>query len=200
MRHWLLLPFAAVLGACSSSSGTLLTPMADAASPLAVEAGDAHETPESATAPDTSTGGEDAAVDAGAICNTLANTAATVTTQQVASDPPAPEGGTVADGTYTLTQVDIYTGPNGPAGPSGTAQTTLKISGSTVQVASSGQPTTRTVDLATSGTSFTSTDTCPDTTVLRGTYTATATTFAIQIDGGTDDAGARTLLETFTKQ
>ena len=54
--------------------------------------------------------------------------------------------------------------------------------------------------LATSGTSFTSTDTCPDTTVIQGSYTATATTLVIQLPGGTDDAGARTVVETFTMQ
>ena len=43
-------------------------------------------------------------------------------------------------------------------------------------------------------------DTCPDTDTRPGTYTATPTTFTVQLDGGTDDAGARTLVETFTKQ
>jgi hypothetical protein len=85
-------------------------------------------------------------------------------------------------------------------GPGGTAQTTLRITGSSIQVANTGDPPSRTVSLSTNGTSFTSTDTCPDSTVLHGAYTATPSTFAIQIDGGTDDAGARTVVETFTRQ
>lgn len=82
----------------------------------------------------------------------------------------------------------------------GTAQTTIEISGSIVQVVSGGTPPTRTTTLATTGTTFTSTDTCPDAVVSNGSFTATATTFAIFLDDGADDAGARTVVETFTKE
>ena len=144
----------------------------------------------------------DAFVEGGtsAACNTLANTAKPVTVEQLAENPPAPLGGTIEDGTYLLTGVAIYTGPEGPSGPSGTAQTTIVITGSTIEVASRGVPPTRTTTLSISGTTFTSTDTCPDSVVASGGFTATSTTFAIFIDGGTDDAGARTVIETFAKE
>jgi hypothetical protein len=175
--------------ACSSGSspGPGDSTKADAA----IDApGDAH------ASPDTS----DAAIDAPTVCNSLPNTASSVSIEQVASDPPAPQGGAIVDGTYALTAAVIYTGPNGPAGPSGTTQTTLQITGPTIQVVSDGDPATRTVSYTTSGTSIESVDTCPDTDTRPGTYTAAPTTFMVELDGGTDDAGARTLVETFTKQ
>ncbi|HEX8791718.1 MAG TPA: hypothetical protein VF765_12270 [Polyangiaceae bacterium] len=142
----------------------------------------------------------DAPGEAATVCNMLANSASVITVQQVSQDAPMPQGGTMVDGTYAMTDVSIYTGPTGPSGPSGMTQTTIQIAGSTIQIASNGQPPTRTVTLATSGTSFTATDTCPDSHVTHGSYTATATTILIFLDGGTDDAGARTVVETFTKQ
>jgi len=142
----------------------------------------------------------DAADDAPVACNTLVNSAPSITVEQVASDPPAPQGGIPVDGTYVLSAAVIYTGPAGPTGPSGTSQTMIQITGSTIQVVSTGEPPTRTVTFTTSGTSLDSVDTCPDTDTRPGSYTATPTTFVVALDGGTDDAGARTLVETFTKQ
>ena len=156
---------------------------------------DAGSSAEASSAPDAfSEGGTTVA------CNTLANTAKPVTVQQLAEDPPAPLGGTIADGTYDLTGVAIYTGPDGPSGPTGTAQTTIEITGSTVEVANTGTPPTRTTSLSTSGTTFTSTDTCPDSVVSTGGFTATSTSLSIFLDGGTDDAGARTVVEMYTRE
>jgi hypothetical protein len=142
----------------------------------------------------------DATPDGAISCNTISNAASVVTVMQVAADPPASNGGTIADGTYEMTAVTIYTGADGPTGASGTAQTTVDVSGATLQVVTAGEPPTRTVTLATSGTAFTATDTCPDTTVTTGTFTATATSLTFVLPGGTDDAGARTVVETFTKE
>ena len=146
------------------------------------------------------TDASEAATDAPEVCNTLVNSAAVIPVDQVASDPPAPQGGTVVDGTYTQTSAVIYTGQGGPTGASGTTQTTLQVTGGTIQVVSTGDPATRTVTFTTSGTSLDSVDTCPDTDTRPGTYTATPTTLVVELDGGEDDAGARTLVETFTKQ
>ena len=154
---------------------------------------DAHSSPDTGDA-------ASSANDAAETCNTLVNSASSVSIEQVASDPPAPQGGTIANGTYTLTAAVIYTGPQGPTGASGTTQTTLQVTGGTIQVVSDGDPATRTVTFTTSGTSLDSVDTCPDTDTRPGTYTATPTTLVVELDGGTDDAGARTLVETFTKQ
>jgi hypothetical protein len=146
----------------------------------------------------------DAGGDAGdgaVACNTLANTATQVTGAQVAANPPALTGGTVVDGTYSLTNLTIYTGPDGPAGATGMSQTTIEISGATIQVVTNGTPGTRTeMFTSTAGGTFTATDTCPDTSAFQGAYSATSTTFVVQFPGGTDDAGVRTVQETFTKQ
>lgn len=187
-----------VAGGCSSSSGN----------GAGTDAG-GEASAEAASGQEASTGdagsGEAQAAEAAAACNTLANGASSISVQQVAQNPPSAGGGPIVDGTYFLTDATIYTGPGGPTGPGGTTQTTIQITGSTVQVVvADGQPPSRTTTLATSGVSFTSTDTCPDTAVQSGSYTATttstSTTFVVILDGGTDDAGARTLVETFTKQ
>ncbi len=188
---------AVMLFGCSSSSPAVVATDAGADAHPAADA-----TPEAAPAVDSSPQdhADSAPADAPVACNSLVNTDPAVTTNQVASDPPAMTGGVIADGTYELTDATIYTGPSGPVGPGGPAQTTLQIMGTTVQMAESGQPPTRTVTLVTSGTTFTATTTCPESAVSQGSYTATATTLAIEIPGGTDDAGARTVVETFTKQ
>ncbi len=177
-----------LLAACSSTSGSSL----DDGGTGAHDALSASDSLVEASA--------EATADAALSCNTIANPAPVVTVMQVAADPPASNGGTIADGTYEMTAVAIYTGADGPSGASGTAQTTVVVSGATLQVVNGGEPPTRTVTLATSGTAFTATDTCPDSTVTTGTFTATATSLTIVLPGGTDDAGARTVVETFTKQ
>ena len=123
-----------------------------------------------------------------------------MTGAQVAENPPAMQGGTVVDGTYFLTNLTIYTGPEGPTGATGTSDTTIQITGNTIQVVTNGTPGTRTETFAGTGSTFTATDTCPDATVIQGAYTATSTSFVVQFPGGADDAGARTVEETFAKQ
>jgi hypothetical protein len=169
----------------------------DAATPDDAAAVDAAATDDAAFVDATF---DDAGTDAGPPCNTIANDAPVVNTTEIAAEPPAPQGGTIADGTYWATALDIYTGPTGPAGVTGTSQMTTLIQGDTVQIVSSGQPTRRTVTLTTADASFTSVDTCPDSQMSQGAYTATPTTLTIFLPGGTDDAGARTVVETLTKQ
>jgi hypothetical protein len=138
--------------------------------------------------------------DAPVACNALVNGATAVTKTQVAMAPPTLLGGTVVDGTYFLTDYSIFTGPQGATGPMGTVQTTLQITGSTLQVVNSDSPPTRTVTLMTSGTGFTAKTSCPSGLGdILGTYTATATSFVVQL-GGNADAGTPTVQETFTKQ
>jgi hypothetical protein len=194
MRLAFLFGASTLLAACSSNASGNSTP--DAGNEAASSTGDAAE---AGGAQDGTTAG-DAQGDAPLACNALANVGQTVTLLQVAQDPPQPQGGTVVSGTYTLTDFTLYTGPTGPTGPSGSSQTTIQIAGDIIQVATAGTPATQTVTLATTGTAFTATDTCPDTKVTTGMYTATATTFVVFLNGGTDDAGARTLVETFTLQ
>jgi hypothetical protein len=195
MKLSLVLCCTALLAAgCSSSPSDTSGDAGHADSALASETSAGHEAGFDAPA---ETATEDAEMEA-VVCTTLANTAAAVPVQTFAVDPPTPLGGTIVDGTYLMTEAAIYTGPDGPSGTNGTSQTTIQITGSTIQIVSAGDPPTRTITLATSGTSFTSTDTCPDTsTVIQGSYTATATTFVVQFPGGSDDAGARTVVESF---
>jgi hypothetical protein len=143
---------------------------------------------------------EDAMADAEAPCNTIANGAPVVDVVQIAADPPTPQGGAIADGTYWQTAASIYTGPSGPAGASGTSQLTALVQGPTVQLVSDGQPMRRTVMLTTADAGFTSTDTCPQPQSSQGGYTATPTTLTFFLPAGTDDAGPRTLVTTLSKQ
>jgi hypothetical protein len=191
---FLLAPLALAAAGCSSISGA---PAEDAGH---TDAGAPSDAQAEAAVPQDAATEATGTTDSTPACNTLTNAAPSVTIDQVAMDPPAPEGGTIADGTYWMTSVAIYTGADGPTGATGAAQTTIAITGATIQVVSAGEPATRTVTLATSGASYTSTDTCPDTTIVQGGYTATASTLVIELPGGTDDAGARTVVETFTKQ
>jgi hypothetical protein len=150
----------------------------------------------------------DVSSDAPAACNSLANLPPAVTIAEVASDPPPASGGVIVDGTYSLWDVTIFTGPRGAIGSAGSTQTTIQIQGNTVQVVSTAPPTTRTLTLVTNGTSFTATDTCPDATVIQGSYSVNlipgepgvaVTQLVVQFAGGTDEGGARTVQQTFTK-
>ncbi|HEY8088191.1 MAG TPA: hypothetical protein VIF09_10110, partial [Polyangiaceae bacterium] len=69
-----------------------------------------------------------------ASCNNVANTAASVQEQNVATAPPTPAGGPtpIADGTYYVTAWTAYTGAGGVSGPTASAaQFTSVIKGST---------------------------------------------------------------------
>jgi hypothetical protein len=197
LRHGLLL----FLAGCSSSSGPVVMPASDASS-VAVDASTDAALPDEETAAnaDAAEASSDDATDGGAACNTIANGAPVVDIVQVAADPPQPQGGTIADGTYWQTSLEVYTGPAGPTGTTGTSQSTALVQGTTVQLVSSGDPARRTVTLSTADAGFTSADTCPDSQMSQGGYTATPSTLTIFLPGGTDDAGARTVVETLTKQ
>jgi hypothetical protein len=197
LRHALTL----FLAGCGSSSSPATASGPDASSDAsAAMEGSAPDTstPEDGATVDATT--SDSASDGGPPCNAIANTAPVVPITQIAAAPPTPQGGAIADGTYWETSLDIYTGTAGPAGMTGTSQTTALIQGTTVQLVSDGQPTRRTVVLTTADAGFTSVDTCPDSQMSQGGYTATSTTLTIFLPGGTDDAGARTVVETLTKQ
>ncbi len=205
LRHGL---FICLVG-CGSSSASPTGVLDAAAAPLDASASDAAP---SDTAPSDDGGMKEAAVteeaasgdagtDAAPSCNAIANGAPVVNITQVAMDPPTPQGGTIVDGTYWATAVEIYTGPSGPTGVTSTSQMTTLITGTTVQIVSDGQPARRTVTLTTAADAgFVSVDTCPDSNSSQGAYTATPTTLTIFLAGGTDDAGARTVVETLTKQ
>jgi hypothetical protein len=178
-----------LLTACGS--GTTSVSSADAG--VDADASISSDAPPYGEAPDD-------AGDAGSLCNTIVNDGPVIPVTQVAANPPAPQGGTIRDGTYWGTSLTIYTGPNGPTGTTGTFQTTALIEGSTVQLVANGNPARRTITLTPADGGFTSVDTCPGTQMAEGGYTATPTTLTFFLPGGTDDAGPRTVVEVLTRQ
>ncbi|MGH7435781.1 MAG: hypothetical protein ACRENE_08905 [Polyangiaceae bacterium] len=145
--------------------------------------------------------GGDAGDDGSAICTTLANPAPLVTIVQVASAPPAFQGGTVVDGTYALTSEAIYTGAGGATGPMGTASITIQFKSGTIQVAKDTSPPTSTYAFAPTGTTYLATARCPaGLGNIAGSYTATATTFVASLGAPGNDGGPPLDVDTFTKQ
>jgi hypothetical protein len=114
--------------ACSSSSTTSGSGTDDAASPETGTDTDAdHPTDSGGT---TDTGATDSGADSGGACNDLVNGAPESTSSTIMGDAPTALGGTIADGTYFQTELNVYD-PAGPAqapSPSG-LKVTLAIKG-----------------------------------------------------------------------
>jgi hypothetical protein len=115
--------------------------------------------------------GDSATTGDGAMCGTLANNATPVDERYVGDTLPLPLGGTIANGTYFLTAVNVYTGIGGNVGLTGrilTETTTFDTSTSTrtdvIQIDFSdggiGTPITSSGAFATNATTFTYTATC----------------------------------------
>jgi hypothetical protein len=83
----------------------------------------------------------------------------------VAATAPAPTGGTIVDGKYHLTNITLYTGPNGSAGPlSLSIKQTVNVKQGTVDVVeeTNGKaPTRLTMTMTTTGSSVAMSRTCP---------------------------------------
>lgn len=183
--------FAAFFVACSSSGGGGGTSSSDAGDD--VQAGDA---------------GTDAAVDApfdggadAGPCGAGANLAKAVDAQQVASAPPGAMGGTIADGTYVLTDATLYTGPGGATGSLGlTLQQTWGFAGTAYHLVTKDGTTMK--ETAKGGT-FTSVtaisihllQSCPDADFQSYEYTADAAKIVFY---ATDASG--TLALTLTRR
>ena len=117
--------------------------------------------------------------DAVSACNTLANDGQPIAKAQVATAPPAPAGGAVADGHYVLTGYTLYTGAGGATGAlTNTLRlaATISNSGTTLLVIWSmdGKPNEPTAwTQKTNGTALTHTQDCPSTgQVDPATYSA----------------------------
>jgi hypothetical protein len=114
--------------------------------------------------------------------NTLTPTAPAVPETRVAEafSMAAAAGGTIADGTYWLSTLSLYTGPGGATGSTGTNRSqTLRVAGNTIEIVivSTGQSTPRhiTFTRATNGSTLTLTGVCPTGVMPVLAYTATAT-------------------------
>lgn len=80
-------------------------------------------------------GGFDVAIGDAGPCTPVPLNAGYINEDFVAQDMPAPKGGTIVDGVYTLVAAHDYTGPNGNAGPSTTdLQETFVFSGSSLRL------------------------------------------------------------------
>lgn len=150
----------------------------------------------------------------GGDCNANVFGGPTLPEQQMATSAPAPQGGSVQNGTYYETSLVLYTGTGGATGPTGnTRQATIVISNSsttsaTIQIAelkydvNNGTSTNRQNIIANwSSTSFTQTVTCPTgSTQGNGTlgYTVSGNTFIV-FDNG-NGGGTTTKMQTFTLQ
>ncbi len=76
-----------------------------------------------------------AAKDASTACNALKNSILVAAESNVATDPPTPAGGAIADGTYRATAWTTYTGSGADAGATGlTVKGVLEFAGAAYQI------------------------------------------------------------------
>jgi hypothetical protein len=118
----------------------------------------------------------------GTPCNTLVDDGPKVPATEIAAAAPTPAGGAIADGTYQLTAVTAYSGPGGSTlGVALTASEVQTISGMTIQEDGilNGQESRYTTTFTTSGTTLSTSDTCPSPSTASHGYTATATELRI---------------------
>jgi hypothetical protein len=129
-------------------------------------------------------------------CNDLVDNAPTVTATKVAAAAPAPAGGTIANGMYALTALTAYTGVGGSTGSLALMASEVQtISGTTMQQAGTinGQESRYTTTISTSGTTLSTSDTCPSPSTATHAYTATATELRIY-----DSMAGYTLEQVYT--
>lgn len=118
------------------------------------------------------------------VCNTLVDDAPTITPSAVASDPPAPAGGTIVAGTYEWSAVTVYAGPGGStAPPVNTFSAVFEIRGDTIQQVGRVNDVENhvTSTFTTSGTDLSTVDKCPDLNSDTLPFTATATDFRVYV-------------------
>jgi hypothetical protein len=123
----------------------------------------------------------------GVLCNDLTVTGDFIPQTAGTGTMPTPTGGSIADGTYVLTKVEVYS----PLTPDATSlKVTMKIAGKTLQsvTASNTSAATATASYTTAvfGTNWALTGTCPSAAITPATpprFTATAITLVLYIAG-----------------
>jgi hypothetical protein len=170
---------------CSSSSDSSSSPGAADSGAAVADAGSSSDgsTKDAATTADT--GAKDAGTDAVASgCNALVNSAPESTQSTIASAAPAATGGTIVDGTYFLTEFNLYD-PAGSASapePSG-LKVTLAIHGNemdSIQTLPDDSSDTFAETFVVSGTDLNRTLTCPNPGPdLQAVYSVTGNTLTI---------------------
>ncbi|HEY2406246.1 MAG TPA: hypothetical protein VGI10_09595 [Polyangiaceae bacterium] len=101
---------------------------------------------------------------AAAACNTLVDDAPLVTVQAEPAAAPAPTGGAIADGTYALSALTLYTGVNGTsASPPGSLSAVFEIANGVMQQVGiqNGVESRFTTNFSIAGSTLTTVDTCP---------------------------------------
>ncbi len=156
---------------------------------------------------DAGAGSCSANVPSGQACNTLTSVGAAITPTCVSGAIPTGTGGTIVDGTYTLTSQTYY----GTTACSSTpVNATLEIAGGCVQeVTSLPIPVTVSTVHTVAGATITRTLTCLDTGVDAGplsldsptaTFTATPTAFTIFIKNSGTSSANSDRVETYQKR
>jgi hypothetical protein len=192
---WLLVWFAATAAvACSESDAgdrpLVSTPVDAGSSDAMADGDDADRLPDAAS--DGRTDAPDASPDGSALCNDLVNSAPVVNEVSVPGSPPAPLGGTIADGTYFRAKYEVYSGSDGGSGSTGqTRQDEILIvhdspTHLTIQQvirANGGAEARGTVAADVIGSTLSMSETCPHvTSVVTKQYTATPAEIVV-IDG-----------------
>lgn len=173
------LSFVFALAACSSNNAA--APTGDAG----LDASDASDAPAETIYGDSNSFADSTPVrDSGGGCNSLGNTAPTVTDSYVAADFPSPSGGILADGGYQLTAIEHYSGKGGRTGAGTiTLQRNGLLTGDTLQLVEKvgdALNIARTVKIHTSGTSFVWKPVCPtDEISIDYQFDATSTGFKL---------------------
>jgi hypothetical protein len=135
---------------------------------------------------------------ANTVCSSLVDDAPTISYTVVAAAPPIPTGGPIADGTYDLSALTVYTGVGGSTSPiASTAHVVLVISGNTMQQvgAVDGVPRSYTTTFTVSATTITTTDTCPSPVTSRHQFSASPTDLRVY-----DPGSGKMLEQTYTKR
>jgi hypothetical protein len=174
--------------AAGGSAGT-------AGSAIAGSAGTAGGAAGSAGGGATGTAGSTPGAGGGAVCNNLTVTGDFIPQTAGTGTAPTPTGGTIADGTYVLTKVEVYS----PATPNADLlKVTMKVTGKVVQwvsVTSAGAAvTTQSYTTEIFGTNWSLTGTCPSAAISPvppPRFTASASGLLLFIAGQ---------VQTYTKQ
>jgi hypothetical protein len=147
-------------------------------------------------------------VPAGQACNTIASVGATVGSTCQAGTIPTGTGGTIVDGTYTLTAQTYYNGSTSCTSEGVNA--TLEIAGGCIQeVSTAPLPVTVSTSYTVSGATITRTVNCIDLVGVDAgnftldtpmhTFTATPTTFTIFIKNSGTSSPNPDRVEVYTK-
>jgi len=161
--------------------------------------GDAQPPPSDATPPPP-------ALDGGQ-CNNLSLLGSSVSLNQVPSSPPSmpATGSAIFPGVYVLTELSLYTGPNGQSGSMGQGQITIQVTGSgnafdfeAVALIGNQAPQRTGSTVTISGTNqMTLTTYCPSASGgAQAWYYFDGSTLWIRVDSGTQTADEKFLLIT----